>query len=111
MKIYHNARCSKSREAYSLLADAGKDVEVIDYLKNPLTESELIELVELLGIAPFDLIRKKEAIFIKNYAGKDPKRVNWIKAMVKYPILMERPIVVTGDKAVIGRPPSLVLDI
>lgn len=111
MKIYHNARCSKSREACELLANAGKSVEVIDYMNNPLSEEELKNLIELLGIHPFDLVRTKEKVFKEKYKMKNAKRVNWVKAMIKYPSLMERPIVVSGDKAVIGRPPTLVLDI
>ncbi len=111
MIVYHNARCSKSRQACALLTEAGHTYEVVDYVNNPLSESELTELVQMLGIKPYDLIRKNEQIFKKHYKDKNANRVNWVKAMVKYPILMERPIVVSGDKAVIGRPPSLVLDL
>ncbi len=111
MIVYHNARCSKSREACALLNEAGHTYEVVDYLKNPLSELELTELIKKLGVEPYDLIRKGEQVYKKNYSDKNANRVNWIKAMVKYPILMERPIVVSGDKAVIGRPPTLVLDL
>tara|TARA_B100000745_G_C19997936_1_gene338622 strand:+ start:201 stop:536 length:336 start_codon:yes stop_codon:yes gene_type:complete len=111
VKVYHNARCSKSREACSLLDEAGKSYEIVNYLSNPLSEVELSELIDKLGIAPYDLIRKNEPIFKKNYSKKNAKRVNWVKAMVKYPILMERPIVVSENKAVVGRPPALVLDL
>lgn len=111
MKIYHNARCSKSREACDLLSNAGKSVEVIDYMNHPLTEEELKAIIDLLGIKPFELVRTKEKIFQEKYKMKNAKRVNWVKAMIKYPSLMERPIVVSEDKAVVGRPPKLVLDL
>lgn len=111
MKIYHNARCSKSREACDLLDKAGKSVEVVDYMNHPISEEELTDLISLLGIQPFELVRTKEKVFREKYKMKNAKRVNWVKAMIKYPSLMERPIVVTGNKAVIGRPPVLVLDL
>jgi arsenate reductase (glutaredoxin) len=111
VKIYHNARCSKSREACELLSNSEIEVEVVDYIKQPLTESELTNLIDMLGVKAFDIIRQKEDIFIKYYRHKNPKRVNWVKAILKHPILMERPILVSGNKAIIGRPPKLVLEI
>jgi arsenate reductase (glutaredoxin) len=111
VKLYHNARCSKSREACDLLTTSGKSFEIINYLKDPLTEDELKELVDLLGVNPYELVRKNEEIFVKKYKSKKANRVNWIKAMAKYPVLMQRPIVVSGNKAVVGRPPMLVLDL
>ncbi|MFT5512033.1 MAG: arsenate reductase [Bacteroidia bacterium] len=111
MKIYHNARCSKSREACELLNSAGKDIEIVDYMTNPLSEEELNTLIHLLGITAYDLVRKKEKVFVEKFKMKNAKRVNWVKAMIKYPVLMERPIIVSSNKAIIGRPPSLVLDL
>ena len=94
-----------------MLNTAGEEYEVVEYMKNPLTEEELSDLINLLGIEPLDLVRKKEAIFVEKFKMKNAKRVNWVKAMIKYPSLMERPIVVSKNKAIIGRPPSLVLDL
>jgi arsenate reductase len=111
VKIYHNARCSKSREACELLNSAGKDIEIVDYMTNPLSEEELNTLIHLLGITAYDLVRKKEKVFVEKFKMKNAKRVNWVKAMIKYPVLMERPIIVSSNKAIIGRPPSLVLDL
>jgi arsenate reductase (glutaredoxin) len=111
VKVYHNARCSKSREACVLLNGAGKEIEIVDYMTNPLSEEELNNLIHLLGITPYELVRKKEKIFVEKFKMKNAKRVNWVKAMIKYPVLMERPIIVSNNKAIIGRPPSLVLDL
>lgn len=80
-------------------------------MNHPISEEELTDLISLLGIQPFELVRTKEKVFREKYKMKNAKRVNWVKAMIKYPSLMERPIVVTGNKAVIGRPPVLVLDL
>jgi len=109
--IYHNARCSKSRCALGLLEEAGSDVEIIDYLKTPPTEEELTALIALLGIRPKELVRTGEDIFKTTYAGKTLTPRQWVKAMVKHPILIERPIVVSGNRAVIGRPPEKVLEL
>ena len=107
MKLYHNPRCGKSREALALLDD--KEVEVVEYLKTPLTEAELKALISKIGIAPFDLVRKGEAAFKENFKGKDLSDDEWITAMIEFPKLMERPILEKGDKAVVGRPPEDIL--
>ena len=106
MKIYHNPRCSKSRQTLQLIKDAGVEPEIIDYLKDVPSESELKELVAMLGIKPYDLLRRGEADFKQNFKGKDLSDAEWIAAMVKYPKLIERPIVVKQKKAVLGRPPE-----
>lgn len=106
MKIYHNPRCSKSRQGLALLQDAKVDFEVIEYLKEPLNFDEIKSLVEKLKISPIDLIRKNEAAWKENYKGKELTDKELIEAMVAYPKLIERPIVVSNDKAVIGRPPE-----
>jgi len=111
MKIYHNPRCSKSRQVLNLLTESGKSPEIIEYLKNPISESELKSVIKKLGIEPIDLVRKGEAIYKEEFKSKDPSTVDWIKAMVDYPKLMERPIVVSGEKAIIGRPPANVLQL
>jgi arsenate reductase len=108
MKIYHNPRCRKSREALQMIQATGKEVEVIEYLKKPLSAPQLHDVIKLLGIAPEALIRKNEAIFKENFKGKSMTDDAWIKAMVEHPKLMERPIVVDGTRAVIGRPPENV---
>jgi arsenate reductase len=108
MKIYHNPRCSKSRETLQIILDAGVEPEIIDYLVNVPTEAELKELIAMLGIKPYNLLRRGEADFKDNFNGKDLSDDEWIAAMVKFPKLIERPIVVKQKKAVLGRPPENV---
>ncbi|WP_298896089.1 arsenate reductase (glutaredoxin) [uncultured Psychroserpens sp.] len=111
IKIYHNPRCSKSREGFSLLENSGKDFEVIKYLDEPVSEAKLKEIISLLGIKPIDLVRKGEAIWKSDFKTKELTDDEVIEAMTKHPKLIERPIVINGKKAVIGRPPSIILDI
>ncbi|MGB0918224.1 MAG: arsenate reductase (glutaredoxin) [Flavobacteriales bacterium] len=108
MKIYHNPRCSKSRQTLQIIKDAGVEPEVIEYLKDVPSEAELKEVIALLGIKPYDLLRRGEADFRENFKGKDLSDDEWIAAMVKFPKLIERPIVVKQKKAVLGRPPENV---
>ena len=109
MKIYHNPRCRKSREALALLESKGIEPEVIRYLETPLSAAELKALLKSLDLSAEALIRKNEAIFKSEFKGKTLTEEEWIEAMVQYPKLMERPIVVKGKKAVVGRPPEEVL--
>jgi len=109
MKIYHNPRCSKSREALSILQDQNTDFEIVEYLQHTPTEDELKELLRKLDKKPKEIIRKGEAIFKEKYQGKSFSDAEWIQIMVENPKLIERPIVVRGDKAVLGRPPENVL--
>ena len=111
MKIYHNNRCSKSRSALNIINENNKNVTVIEYLKTPISKSELKDLIKKLNIEAKDLIRKGETDFKDNFKGKTLSEDEWIEAMIEYPKLMERPIFVNGDKAVIGRPPEKVLEI
>ena len=111
MKIYHNPRCTKSRETLQLIQDAGKKVEIIEYLNNPPTPEELKKVIGLLGIKPANLLRKGEAIFKENYKGKNFSDDEWINIMIENPKLIERPIVIEDGKAVIGRPPERVLEL
>ena len=111
MKIYHNPRCSKSRNSHKLLQEKNIDFETVEYLKNPITKEELKGLLAKLGIPAIELIRKNEAEFKENFKGKDLSEDQWIDAMIKFPKLMERPIVVKGNKAVIGRPIEKVIQL
>lgn len=111
LTIYHNPRCGKSRQTLKLIEESGTDVEVIQYLKTPPTKEELESVIDKLGIKPEDLLRKGEAVFKEKYKGKKLSDQEWISAMVDNPILIERPIVIKGDKAIIGRPPENVNDL
>lgn len=109
MKIYHNPRCTKSRQTLELIKQNGVEPEIIKYLNTPVSEQDLKELIAYLGIKPEELIRKGEQEYKENFKGKSLSDKEWIKAMINYPKLMERPIVVKNKKAVIGRPPENVL--
>lgn len=111
MKIYHNPRCSKSRQTLSILEDSGAKPEIIKYLDNPPTKAELKKIVTMLGIKPLELVRKNESVFKEKFRGKELDDEEWIETMVRYPKLIQRPIVVTGNRAVIGRPPENVHDL
>lgn len=109
--IYHNPRCGKSREGLSLLEKSGKEFEVIQYLKDVPTAKELKSILKLLGIPPIELVRQKEEIWVQNFKGKTFSDEEIIKIMVENPILIERPIVINGKTATIGRPPEKILEI
>jgi len=111
IKIYHNSRCSKSRLGLQLLEDSGKEFEIIKYLENVPSYNELKEIIELLGISPLQLVRKGESIWKENFKNKNLSDQEIILAMSKHPKLIERPIIINNGKAVIGRPPKLILDI
>ncbi|MCU7799484.1 MAG: arsenate reductase (glutaredoxin) [gamma proteobacterium symbiont of Lucinoma myriamae] len=112
-KIYHNPRCSKSRQTLQLLEDNNVKPEIIEYLKTPPSESELKDILQALDMSPRDLMRKGEAEYKENNLADDSLTDGQlIAAMLKYPKLIERPIVVTADKKyALGRPPESVLDI
>jgi arsenate reductase (glutaredoxin) len=109
--LYHNPRCSKSREALALLRSRGIEPAVIEYLNTPPSAAELARIVTLLGIEPEALVRKGEDVFKASFRGKTLDRRQWIDALSRHPILIERPIAVRGDRAVIGRPPERVLEL
>ena len=111
IKIYHNNRCSKSRSGLEVLENSGKPFEIVKYLEDVPTEKELKEIIKLLGIKPIDLVRKNEAIWKADFKDKNLSDSEIISAMVKNPKLIERPIVINGNKAVIGRPTEAILDI
>ncbi|MDG1333135.1 MAG: arsenate reductase (glutaredoxin) [Crocinitomicaceae bacterium] len=102
--VYHNNRCSKSRLALAHLDDKNAEYEVVEYLKNPLTAADLKEVLSQLGMPAADLIRKGEKDFKENFKGKNLSEKEWIDAMIQYPKLIERPIIVKNGKAVVGRP-------
>ncbi len=104
IKIYHNNRCSKSRCGLEFLENSGKEFEVVKYLDNTPTENELKDILKKLNYTPIDLVRKGEKIWKENYKGKKLTDTEIIKAMVENPKLIERPIIINGDKAVIARP-------
>lgn len=111
-KIYHNPRCTKSRQALQLLEERGVEAEVIKYLDTPPTQKELAEIVKLLGIPAKDLVRKKDALFKELNLGKQTlTNQQWIAAMVENPKLIERPIVIHNGKAAIGRPTEKIAEI
>ena len=109
MKIYHNPRCTKSRQTLELLQKNGVEPKVVEYLKDLFTTEDLSELIEFLGIKPLALVRKNEAVWKEQFKGKKLSDKEVIKAMVENPKLIERPIVVKQKKAVLGRPPENVL--
>jgi arsenate reductase (glutaredoxin) len=107
--IYHNPRCSKSRETLALLEQQGVQPRIVEYLKTPPTAAELKAILVKLGMKPEQLIRKGEDIYKTHYAGKTLTDAQWLDAMVKHPVLIERPIVIKGTHAVLGRPPENAL--
>lgn len=109
--IYHNNRCTKSRCALAELEKSGKAFEVVYYLETPPNKSELEEIILKLGIKPLELIRKGEKVFTENYKRKILTDEEWIDAMVAHPILIERPIIISGDQAVIARPTEKIKEI
>ena len=111
IKIYHNNRCKKSREALEVLETSGQDFEIIKYLENVPSEKEIREIIALLNIKPIELIRKNEAIWKENFKGKDLSDTDLIKIMHEHPKLIERPIVIKGNRAEIGRPIERIINL
>jgi arsenate reductase (glutaredoxin) len=103
IQIYHNPRCQKSRTALEYIESTGEKVEVIEYLKTPPTVKELTAVLALLKVKPLDIVRKKEALYIEKYKDKSLTDAQWIKVLVENPILIERPILISGKKAAIAR--------
>ncbi len=108
LTIYHNPRCSKSRQTLDLIKENNQEVTIVEYLKTPLSASDINKLLNALSFTPIEMMRIKESEFKEqNLKGADDKTL--IDAMVNTPKLIERPIVVKGDVAIIGRPPENVL--
>lgn len=111
MKIYHNNRCSTSRKTLAIIEESGESPEIVEYLKTPPTEAELKSILDKLGMQAEDIVRKKESLYKEEYKGKTLTNAQWIKVLAKNPILIERPIVVRGNKAIVGRPPENVKEL
>ncbi|AVM54647.1 arsenate reductase (glutaredoxin) [Capnocytophaga sp. oral taxon 864] len=109
--IYHNPKCSKSRCGLELLKDSGKEYQIVDYLKKGISKEELKNLLTKLQMSPIELVRTKENIWKEQFKGKMLTDDEVIEAMIQYPQLIERPIVIVGDKAVIGRPTERIKEI
>ena len=108
MIIWHNNRCRKSRETLAIIEGKTSDIQVVNYLETPPSKSELKDALKKLGMKAEQIIRKGEAEYKENFKGKELSEDEWINAMIKFPKLIERPIVIKGDKAVLGRPPENV---
>ena len=103
IKIYHNNSCSKSREALKAITQSGNDFEVINYLQEVPSVAELKSILTKLNIKPFDLVRKTEKVYLEKFKGKDLTDQDWIIALHENPMLIQRPILVDGEIAVIAR--------
>lgn len=103
IQIYHNPRCGKSRNCLAFMTQAGLDYEIINYLENPPSYDELVSILKKLALKPLELVRQKEKIWIENFKNKALTDSEIIQAMVSHPILIERPIVINNEKAIIGR--------
>ncbi|TNF00255.1 MAG: arsenate reductase (glutaredoxin) [Bacteroidetes bacterium] len=102
--VYHNNRCSKSRNAVQYLTEKGIDFTTVEYMKSPLNAEELVQILSKLRMKAEDLVRKNEVIYKEEYKGREMSEFQWIEAMIEHPSLMERPIVIHGDRAVVARP-------
>jgi len=111
IQIYHNPRCGKSREGLAIVENSGKDFEVIKYLTDIPSKQELLTVIKKLGITPIELVRKTEQIWKEKFHDLQLNDDAIVDAMLAFPILIERPIVINGNKAVIGRPPEKIKDI
>ena len=108
IKIYHNPRCRKSREALNIIQNHGVEPEVVLYLETPPSRKEIQEVLEKLKMQPIDLVRKEEKLYKESYRGKEFSNDEWIRILADNPKLIQRPVVVKGKKAIIGRPPESV---
>ena len=109
--VYHNPRCSKSRQTLALVTDRGHEPDIIEYLKQPPSVAELKRIIAMLNITAHDLIRTGEAEYRELGLGRDDSDESLLESMANHPRLIERPIVIVGDQARIGRPPESVLEI
>jgi len=111
MIIYHNPRCSKSRQTLALIKQQGIEPEIVLYKTTPPTAEELKDVIAKTGLKPIDIIRKGEKIFKEKYKTEQHTDDEWINIMIAYPELIQRPIVIKGNKAILGRPPENVIEL
>lgn len=111
VQILHNPRCAKSRAGLKFLQDRGIEPEIIKYLDNPPSAEEFKEILRKMGAKPVDVLRKNEAIYKEKFKGKEFTDDEWVEIMVNNPKLIERPIVINGDKAVLGRPAEKIEEV
>ena len=111
IKIYHNPRCRKSREGLAIIEKSNKKLEIVRDLDDIPSAETLTEIIKLLGITPIQLVRKTESIWKEHFKGKELSDAEIIKAMIQNPKLIQRPIVINNNKAVIGRPPENIISI
>src|SRR5690625_3998620 len=111
MEIYHNPRCQKSREALAILEESGKEFTIRRYRDDPPADDELTDIISKLDIKALELIRDTEKIFKEKVEGEKHTDSEWIKIMVEEHVLIQRPIVISGDRAVVGRPPENVREL
>lgn len=109
--VFHKPNCSTCQKTMGLLKESGCELDVVEYLETPPTATELKAVLKKLKIPAESLVRKKESLYKEKYEGKKISEAQWIRIMVKNPILIERPIIIMGNTAVIGRPPERVLDL
>jgi arsenate reductase len=110
LTIYHNPRCSKSRQALAIIEEQGIKTEVVEYLKIPLTKKTVKNLLVKLNLKPLDIIRTGEDVFKQKFKGKNFTDDEWIQVLIENPVLLQRPIVVDEYKATIARSPESVLE-
>ncbi len=110
MKILHNPRCGKSRNCLAIFDQKNIDYQIIKYLENPLTKEDIVNLLKKLSILPLELVRQKETIWVEQFKNKSLTDDDIINALVQFPILIERPIIIDGDKAIIAREEEKILD-
>ncbi len=109
--LYHNNRCAKSRQALKILQNSGLKFDTIEYLKKPLTEKEIKNLLKLLQLNAENIIRKGELLYKEKFATTNISENEWIKILANNPVLIERPILVKGDKAILARAPEKILEL
>ncbi|HMR47120.1 MAG TPA: ArsC/Spx/MgsR family protein [Bacteroidia bacterium] len=110
IRMYIKPTCSTCRTAMQMVKECAAEVEMVEYLIDTPSEEELLKLTQQLGVKPFDMVRTKESLYKEKYEGKKISDKQWLKILHKNPILIERPIITNGTQAVIGRPPSLIVD-
>ena len=111
ISIYHNPRCSKSRQAKAILDEQGVDYTVVEYLKDIPTKEEFKKVLMKLNLKPQDILRKGEAVYKEKFKTAQFTEEEWIEVMLEYPKLIERPIVIKQNKAIVARPPEQVLEL